>query len=227
MTILTAKECQSGSVLLEQNLFAQGRTPAARNVDHSMELRPLRFQGPFPLCSETADVLADCEFKNQPGIYLWVVRQLTGSYRIEYIGETSCFYKRSKDHIKETLCGNYRIPNPDQRRYGIQTLIWRGLLQRDMRDRLHEFLREYEKLAPSVRKYLLTTELFLAPCDCERRVRQRIEGALAKHLCADAQASTLFQSDVRYQPRRASETPIRVLLSADKEIQGLPSCLDA
>ena len=125
---LTAKQCQSASVLLEQELFAQGKTPAARNVDHSMELRPLRFQGPFPLCSETADVLADCEFKNQPGIYLWVVRQLRAPTGLSTSGRLAASTNGARITSKKRYAEIIGFPNPDQRRYGIQTLIWRGFI---------------------------------------------------------------------------------------------------
>ena len=191
-----------------------------------MELPPLHFHGPYPLCSEESDALAECEFREQAGVYLWVAKQLTGSYRIEYIGETKCFVKRIRGHINEVLCGNYRIPDSEKRREGNQTLVWRGLLHPSMRGRSHEFIRDYQKVAPAIAKYLLTSELFFAPCECERRMRQRIEGALAKYLCSVPLAATIFQADVRYQPRSAKEIPVVMSFTTNYEIEGLPSSLD-
>ena len=62
-----------------------------------MDVPPLCFYGPFSLCSEQSEILAECEFKEQAGLYLWVAKQAGGSYRIEYIGETNCFATRTRD----------------------------------------------------------------------------------------------------------------------------------
>jgi len=46
---------------------------------------------------------------SSPGIYLWVVAVDAG-YLVEYVGQTGVsFGKRMKDHIVQTLGGNYRI----------------------------------------------------------------------------------------------------------------------
>jgi hypothetical protein len=79
----------------------------------------LHFCGPFSLCSETADALDDCEHQNSGGLYLWTVEQNTGNYKISYLGETArSFYSRTKEHITQTLGGNYRTIDADQMRKG-------------------------------------------------------------------------------------------------------------
>jgi len=77
---------------------------------HISMLIHLHFHGPFSVCSETDDVLANCPLRSGTGIYLWAVKQLTGVYRTSYLGETSeSFYGRTKEHVVQTLGGNYRV----------------------------------------------------------------------------------------------------------------------
>src|SRR6266704_6014224 len=77
---------------------------------HISMLMRLHFHGPFSVCSETDDVLANCPLRSGTGIYLWAVKQLTGVYRTSYLGETSeSFYGRTKEYVVQTLGGNYRV----------------------------------------------------------------------------------------------------------------------
>src|ERR1700722_2897920 len=113
----------------------------------------LHFHGPYPACSETADVFDGCEHQNSTGLYLWGVEQATGHYRISYIGETErSFYYRTKEHIIQTLGGNYRVIDPDLMRTGVQRIIWDGLWRLDAQKRLPEFLSNYERLAPLIKR---------------------------------------------------------------------------
>jgi hypothetical protein len=184
----------------------------------------LHFHGPYALCSETADVLDGCEHQNSGGLYLWVVGQNTGHFKISYLGETSrSFYSRTKEHIVQTLGGNYRVIDADQMRLGVEQIIWDGLWRRDARKRLPEFLTRYEELAPLIKRYLYGQAVFVAPFQGERRLLRRIEGALAIHMCSDSNASSLFPCDIRYVIRNATEAAVTVTVSADQHIEGLPS----
>jgi hypothetical protein len=183
----------------------------------------LRFYGPYLLCSEHEDLLAQCPYSKESGIYLKAVKQSSGIYRVFYLGETgTSFYQRMKEHIVQTLGGNYRICDPDALREGIQTVIWDGLWRKGTRDKLPEFLQHYEALAPIVKRSLTVQEVFVAPFESERRLRQRIEGSLALALRSDTTASSLMASDVRYYKRRKDEEPVMVNIEAKSEIEGFP-----
>lgn len=184
----------------------------------------LRFHGPYPLCSETDDLLAHCVHRDKEGIYLWAAEQLAGFYRISYIGETSTsFYRRTKEHLIQTLGDNYRVIDADQMRTGVQQILWDGLWRSGTRTRLPDFLRDYEHLAPAIKRYLLGHSVFIAPIQCGSRVRKRIEGALAQHLRALREASSLLPSDIRFIVRRANEPAIAVSVSAERILDGLPA----
>lgn len=187
----------------------------------------LHFHGPFPLLGPSGDVLSECPCQTEAGIYLWAVQQLTGSYRISYIGETEkSFHDRMKEHIIQTLGGNYRICEADPLRQGIQRIVWDGLWRRGTRHRTLEFFYRYEELAPLVKQHLLWQSIFLAPWKGEVRLRRRIEGALALHLRADGEASSLLPDDIRFAVRRRGEKPVSVIFHIDSRIEGFPQQLE-
>jgi hypothetical protein len=45
----------------------------------------LHFEGPYPVCSESADIFNGCHHLKEYGIYLWAVRMLSGEYRNQVI----------------------------------------------------------------------------------------------------------------------------------------------
>jgi len=188
----------------------------------SMSLH-VHFAGPFRLCSETADLLADCPLRNGTGLYIWAVKQIAGSYRVSYLGETKkSFYERTKEHIVQTLGGNYRVIDADKMCEGVQHVTWDGLWRKATRDKLPDFLFNYEAFAPLIKRYLFGHDIFVAPLDCDVRLQRRVEGALAQQLRSSVEASSLLPSDIRYAVRSADEVAVTVLVSADADIEGLP-----
>ena len=188
----------------------------------------LEFHGPYTICSEENDVLYDCPYAIDEGIYLWVVRMSSGSYRVLYIGETgTSFYRRTKEHLIQTLGGNYLICDPEDMIRGRKNVIWKGLWRKGTRDKLPEFLSHYESIAPKIKKFILIQKLFVAPIKIDRRFRQRIEGALASVIREDAEASSLLPNDIRYVRRREEEDSSLVTISSKHKIEGLPETIYA
>ncbi len=82
----------------------------------------LNFHGPNAACSLVADVLEDCEYRDCSGVYVWAVEQSSGEFRVSYLGETEkSFYSRTKEHVIQTLGGNYRVIDLDHMRQGVQS----------------------------------------------------------------------------------------------------------
>lgn len=207
------------------------RANPAYTRDWRVPLMPapnLHFRGPYTICSETSDVLEGCECKTSNGIYLWVVPQHLRGYKVSYLGETSKgFYSRTKEHVIQTLGGNYRVLDADQMRLGIEQIIWDGLWRRRAKDRLPEFLSRYEELAPLVKRYLFGQAVFLAPFE-DDSLRRRIEVALALHFRADQNSSILLPRDIQFRNgRKPDEEAVSVTFSADGHIEGLPLELKA
>lgn len=203
---------------------SQDRNPGLLFRDAAeMEALHLHFHGPFAPCSEISDIFDDCEYRDSTGLYLWAVELPTGCYRISYIGETGrSFYHRTKEHIIQTLGGNYRVIDADQMRQGVERIIWDGLWRGDAQKRLPEFLRRYETLAPLTKRYLFGQAIFLAPFRGETRLRRRIEVALAHHIRSKPDASGLLPGDIRYVVRKAAQSAVKIDISADRPIEGLP-----
>lgn len=183
----------------------------------------LKFLGPFNLYSETNGILDGCAEKDASGIYLWAVK-VGDKYRVTYIGETgTSFYQRTKEHIIQTLGGNYRVCNVIEMQQGIQKVIWNGLWRVGTRDKLPEFLNRYEELAPSIKAYLQSQVVFVAVTGCDHLLRKRIEGAIALSLRSNSIASSLLPSDIRFRRRKSSEEPVNITLKSGSEIEGLPN----
>jgi len=186
----------------------------------------LHFHGPYPLCSETADLLHGCPHAKSAGIYLWVVPSESIGFVVDYVGETSTsFYSRTKEHLIQTLGGNYLILEAQDLLQRLSTVLWRGLWRRGTRDQMPQFLAQYESLAPKIKEYVLLHRVFVAPIQCEQKLRRRIEGAFASAFRSST--PNLLPDDVRYLSRPPSEQAVRVVVSADCTIAGLPEVLDA
>ena len=194
----------------------------------SMSEITLRFEGPFGLCGDRPRLLFNEEVSHSAGVYLWVVRYKDG-YLVHYIGETgTSFNKRMKEHMIQTLGGNYRVCDPEALVQGEEKVIWDGLWRKGTRDKMLEFVDRYVELSPVIRDYLETIEIMVAPLQAESRVRRRIEGAMAQALKDQpAQVSNLLPDDIRYTTRKKDEPPISVNIESDVKVLGLPSKLEA
>ena len=183
----------------------------------------LCFEGPFGLCGDHPKLLFNEEISHSAGVYLWVVRYKDG-YLVHYIGETgTSFNKRMKEHMIQTLGGNYRVCNPEALREGKEKIMWDGLWRRGTRDKMPEFVDRYVELSPVIRDYLEVIEVLVAPLQVESRVRRRIEGALARSIQDQpSPASNLLPDDIRYTTRKKDEVPIPVHVMSHTKVLDLP-----
>ncbi|MDP6627916.1 MAG: hypothetical protein QGG50_08440 [Methanopyri archaeon] len=184
----------------------------------------LCFEGPFGLCGDHPKLLFNEEISHSAGVYLWVVRYKDG-YLVHYIGETgTSFNKRMKEHMIQTLGGNYRVCNPEALREGKEKIMWDGLWRRGTRDKMPEFVDRYVELSPVIRDYLEVIEVLVAPLQVESRVRRRIEGALARSIQDQpSPASNLLPDDIRYTTRKKDEVPIPVHVMSHTKGLDLPN----
>lgn len=184
------------------------------------------FNGPHTICTETKDVLADCAHRKGAGIFFTAV-QIGDSYRITHIGQTgTSFYARLREHVIQTLGGNFRICDPQAMARGEIKVLWDGLWRPGRHAKLPEFLRDGPELFDAARSCFKLEKAFVAPLDAEDRMRRRIEGAIAKQIRKDKAASSLFPPDVRYLPRLSTETTTTIRIVTPKQILGLPEQLE-
>lgn len=186
----------------------------------------IKFDGPYPTCTEMKDVLADCRHRKSGGIYFWAI--LVGkSYRLTHIGQTgTSFYQRMKEHVINTLGGNYRISDSQALSRGESKILWDGLWREGTRERLPEFLRDSTRLFEEAKRNLKLERVFVAPLEAEDRMRRRIEGAIAAHIRKDKTASSLFPPDIRVLGRLTTESAISVKIVTPVDVLGMPEQLE-
>jgi len=199
--------------------FSKGSTSAGGELTVS-------FNGPHTICNESKDVLADCVHRKAAGIFFMAV-PVGDSFRITHIGQTgTSFYARLKEHVIQTLGGNFRICDPVAMAKGENKVLWDGLWRPGRHAKLPEFLRDGPELLEAARSCFKLEKAFVAPLITEDRLRRRIEGAMASQIRKDKTASSLFPPDVRYLPRLSTETAITIRIVSPKKILGLPEQLE-
>ena len=67
----------------------------------------LHFHGPFTFVDHGRGI-ATCEFTHSAGVYLWVLTDGTSRY-VHYVGQTSSFLSRHRDHLIHILSLNYGL----------------------------------------------------------------------------------------------------------------------
>ena len=184
----------------------------------------LTLHGPYGLCGKHEKIIFYEPIGDETGIYFWTVPYFQGGSIINYIGETGAsFNQRLKEHMIHTAGGNYRICDPDFEIQGVERVLWNGLWRRGTRNKMSEFVSRIIELSPAIKKSLEISEIYVAPFESERRIRQRIEGALANYIKAQPPpASSLLPKDVRYYKRGNDEEPVAVLISGGNALLGMP-----
>lgn len=188
----------------------------------------LKVHGPFNILSETEDILKKCPFAKDKGIYLWAAKLHSGTYKATYIGETNrSFYHRTKEHLIQTLGGNYQVCDPEKLLNDEKEILWNGLWRTGTRTLMPQFIKQYPELAPKIVSYLKTQVLFFIPFNLEKNCRRRIESALAQTVLNHPEASRLLARDIRYLKPKIYESSIAVNLIDHLKVEGLPRNFEA
>jgi hypothetical protein len=161
------------------------------------------------------------------GLYVWTV-DTPGGDLVYYVGETGVpFARRMHQHLEQQLAGMYHIHDPDAFARGVRKPLWHGMYGKSREPGgLAEFLRRLPDLAPALQRFVALMRFHLAPVECERRLRCRIEAALARHFYSVPGPVGEFQeTNVRYAPRRADEAPVEVSVESDCPLIASPARL--
>lgn len=188
-----------------------------------MKSYKLKFYGPLKF-GQCKNSLFNHKLANKKGIYLWTI-PFENKYYIEYIGETGqSFYKRNKEHLIQVMGGNYRVIDMDSLKTGNVNILWNGMWRKGTRDKMNEFINLYVDLAPKLLYYITSVNVFIAPLDCDTRIRRRIEGSIAKYIKEQpSNINKFFPKDVRYWKIKDDEEPICIQINYPKLIVGLPN----
>ena len=191
----------------------------------SSDVVEIQWYGPFGFIGRKEESVLTNSISNHTGVYLWTI-PFQNQYLTYYVGETgTSFAIRHNQHLESYLTGLYRVYDPEAFLKGKRVLIWGGLWKPERKNAKtkKEFVDRKEELAPKISELISQFRLFLAPIDGDRRIRQRVEAAIASKLLEQSGVIGEFQDDdIRYWPRRLDEQEMRVKMKFPKPIMGLP-----
>lgn len=184
-----------------------------------MDTIELHFHGPFSFLNK-ANFLFGCEYAGSKGIYLWTIKSNLG-YLIHYIGETTNFSKRHREHLINILGLNYGIFEVSQVREGKQVLIWRGLWRFKSSVPIEDLLKIYPKIASQVIEYINSLDVFFAELDCDLNIRRHIEGSIGWNLRNNYPDFKVLYPDDNHIGKKPGKMMKKLVITSDEKILGL------
>jgi hypothetical protein len=125
-------------------------------------------------------------------IYIWTIKQKNNAHYIHYIGETTSFAKRQREHLLHILGLNYGIWDIEKAENGISKIIWDGLWRIKDRISIKNVMDIYENHNKDIIKYISKICIFGAEIDCNDSLRKHIEGCIGWNLRKNYPEFTLF-----------------------------------
>ena len=134
----------------------------------------LHFQGPFTFVDHGRGI-ASCEFAASEGIYLWVKTDGQRRY-IHYVGETTAFLKRHKEHLTQKLGLNYGVFRADAVAADDPAPIYGGMWRDKSEDPLTRTVQAWLRLQQEILASVESVEVFFAPTALTNEMRKHVEG---------------------------------------------------
>ena len=187
----------------------------------------VEFVGPFswPGDGEIPSIL-EADVGDRSGVYLWTV-PCGQQELIYYVGETGRgFSVRMAEHFEKHTSGAYHLYEPREFSCGRKVALWHGMYGPDKEPSLLAFIRRLRELAPVIADLAEMYRFYVAPLECEKRMRERIEAALARYLYERPGLAGEFQDKgILYRGRKSSEEPAQVLIRCNAHLIDLPKSL--
>lgn len=188
-----------------------------------MNQQSLHFNGPYTFFDGDRS-LFHSEFANDEGIYLWVIKDIENDINyIHYIGETTNFGKRQKEHLTQILGLNYYVIDTDLAKQGIHEVIWNGMWRDKTNDAAGNVLKIYEQLNNDVLRYIEYIDVYFAPTAFSSEIRKHIEGCIGWNLRNIHPELTKFYPSDNHVARRKIPLNEKITISSDQSISGLDS----
>jgi len=187
----------------------------------------VHFHGPFSAVSEGKHpcLFAD-ELARRNGVYLWTINVGAEEWPW-YVGQTRRgFGARSGEHLAGFLSGQYTTYDvsalargENRRAPGSSGGEWPRIIP--------AFLRDYESLVPNIIGLIRLVSFHVAPLVGDRHLYDRVEGAIGRYYKThpDPPLREFFSPGIRVPGAIPGDKPIRIVLSSDAPIAGLPSHL--
>jgi hypothetical protein len=188
---------------------------------------PIHLHGPFSASDEPEErCLFSDEIASKNGVYLWTLR-VAQHERPWYVGQTRrTFAERLGEHIRGMLAGQYRPYDAEALARG--EYAWaKSSCDKLWPQALSSFLRNYESLAPEIIAVIRMSRFRLIPLTGDAHLYNRVEGALGRHFRShdDAGLREFFTPGIKLPPPFPGDQPLRLLITSDVPVVGLPAQL--
>lgn len=185
-----------------------------------MDYIELNFSGPYTFYPGKRSIF-DCEYSDRGGIYLWtMLSDQKESYYIHYVGETTAFSKRQKEHLIRILGMDYRIIDPNKAKKGIEEIVWNGLWRDKDNTLIRDVFDTYVQDSSHVIEYIKSIAVFFAPIETSNELRKHIEGSIGWNLRNNhPKERVLYPNDNKVGTRKPVGKILRI--SVDKTILGI------
>jgi hypothetical protein len=185
----------------------------------------LHFHGPFTFVDHGRGI-ARSEFAASEGLYLWVMRD--GERRfVHYVGETTAFLKRHKEHLTQILGGNYGIFRADAVAANDPAPIYGGMWRMHAEDPLSTAVAHWRTIHGAVLAYLDSIEVFFAPTALPGEVRKHVEGRIARQLTERHPAAARFYPPDNWTRTLPEPFGARIAVVSARRIEGLDPSIEA
>ena len=158
------------------------------------------------------------------GVYLFTCDYL-GDLVLYGLGITKqLFKKRISQHGYAYNSGKYNVLDMKALKEGIRKEIWHGW--KYARSHQDEYHSRKEEISIATEMQLQNTKIYIANIE-EKRIQERIEGAIAFQLYASKAAyADIIDKGMNLKGRYNSEIPINIINNVDQKIFGLPRELE-
>lgn len=155
----------------------------------------LNFKGPYKFTDGDNYLFKSDDAKSE-GVYIWTIKkEKKDSYYVHYIGETSYFAKRQREHLVRILGLDYRIIDPTDAKNGKERIVWEGLWRDKSDDAVIKLWEKYGEVTHYVKEYIEIINIFFAETTCNKNLRRHIEGSIGWNLGKHSKELCIFYPD--------------------------------
>jgi hypothetical protein len=129
---------------------------------------------------------------------------------------------RFSEHGRKYVSGDYNILDVDASNRGVRTVVWKGWGWSP--EKRADFDARKSEIVALAQREMLATRVFTMDLGSNKRLLERVEGAIAKHFYQ--KADSLFDQGMFLAPRWQTEEPIFAAFRCGRLLHGIPPQLE-
>ena len=200
-------------MLIEQNIPTK--------TDDCIDTITLDFYGPFKFVRGDNNLFHSDKIRNE-GIYIWTIKdENKGINYVHYVGETTSFGKRQREHLIQITGLNYGIWDSEAAKQGISKMIWKGMWRDKSPDAVAFLLDNYADLSKKVKEYIGVINVYFAPTILDKHLRRHIEGCIGWNFRNKYPDLKTFYPDDNHIGTKANRLGQKIILILPEDIAGI------